>query len=41
MLFREVIAVFCDSDMKRINTLSGQNAKLMLQYVVDTATTGI
>ena len=38
---REVVAVYCDSNTKRINTFIGKNAKLILQYVVDVVTTGI
>jgi hypothetical protein len=28
MLFREMIAVYCENHMEHINTLCGQNAKL-------------
>jgi hypothetical protein len=29
MLFREIIAVYCENHMKHINTLCGQNAELL------------
>jgi hypothetical protein len=41
MLFREIIAVYCENHTEHINTLCGQNAKyfITLKQVVRTVTT--
>ena len=42
MLYREIIAVFCEIHIKHINTLCGQNVDLLnVELAVHTVTTGL